>query len=62
VKLKSHARNVTDADLIAFCKENMAHFKVPKYVIFGEIQKTATGKIQKFSLRELARTLSETEK
>ena len=62
VSLKSHAKNVTDADLIAFCKENMAHFKVPKYVIFGEIQKTATGKIHKFLLREVARTLSETEK
>jgi fatty-acyl-CoA synthase len=35
---------------------------VPKYVIFGEIPKTGTGKIQKFLLRELARSLSETGK
>ena len=62
VSLKSNAKNVTESDLIDFCRENMAHFKVPKYVIFGEIPKTGTGKIQKFLLRELARSLSETGK
>jgi fatty-acyl-CoA synthase len=39
-------------DIIAFCKENMAKFKAPKYVEFGGLPKTATGKIQKFKLRE----------
>ena len=42
-----------DADaLISFCKENMARFKAPKSIEFGELPKTATGKIQKFKLRE----------
>lgn len=40
------------ADLIAFCKENLARFKAPKYIEFGPLPKTATGKIQKFKLRE----------
>jgi fatty-acyl-CoA synthase len=39
-------------EIIAFCKENLARFKSPKYVEFCELPKTATGKIQKFVLRE----------
>ena len=39
-------------DIIAFCKEKMAKFKAPKTVEFGQLPKTATGKIQKFKLRE----------
>ncbi|MFW6333501.1 MAG: long-chain-fatty-acid--CoA ligase [Thermodesulfobacteriota bacterium] len=39
-------------EIIAFCKEHLARFKAPKYVEFGELPKTATGKIQKFKLRE----------
>jgi fatty-acyl-CoA synthase len=39
-------------DIIAFCKERMAKFKAPKTVEFGPLPKTATGKIQKFRLRE----------
>jgi fatty-acyl-CoA synthase len=39
-------------DLIAFCRERLAHFKCPKAVEFGELPKTSTGKIQKFRLRE----------
>ena len=42
----------TAEDIIAFCKDNLARFKAPKYVEFGELPKTATGKIQKFKLRE----------
>jgi fatty-acyl-CoA synthase len=42
----------TAAEIIDFCKENLARFKAPKYVEFGELPKTATGKIQKFKLRE----------
>ncbi len=42
----------TEEDIIAFCKEHMARFKAPKMVEFGELPKTATGKIQKFKLRE----------
>ena len=45
----------TEADLIAWCRERMARFKVPKRVVFGPLPKTATGKIQKFALREQAK-------
>ncbi|MGE3873463.1 MAG: AMP-binding protein, partial [Parvibaculaceae bacterium] len=40
--------------VIVFCRENMAHYKVPRTVIFGPLPKTATGKIQKYALRERA--------
>jgi fatty-acyl-CoA synthase len=42
----------SEEDIINFCKENLARFKAPKFVEFGELPKTATGKIQKFKLRE----------
>jgi fatty-acyl-CoA synthase len=45
-------RNPTAEDIIEFCKQNLARFKAPKVVEFGELPKTATGKIQKFKLRE----------
>ena len=48
---------VTAADLIAFCRANMAHFKAPKTIVFGALPKTSTGKIQKFLLREQAKGL-----
>jgi fatty-acyl-CoA synthase len=48
---------MTEAEVIAFCRTNLAGFKTPKSVIFCEIPKTATGKIQKFVLRERARAL-----
>jgi len=50
-------RALAEADLIAFCRQNMAHFKAPRTVVFGELPKTSTGKIQKFLLRERARAL-----
>ena len=43
---------VTEDDLIQFTRDRIAHFKAPKYVEFGELPKTATGKIQKYVLRE----------
>ena len=46
---------MSEADIIAHCRETMAHFKCPTRVIFGELPKTSTGKIQKFVLREAAR-------
>jgi fatty-acyl-CoA synthase len=55
VTLKDDAQ-ATEADIIAFCRENLAHFKVPKTVIFGPLPKTSTGKLQKFKLRESVRT------
>jgi fatty-acyl-CoA synthase len=42
-------------EIIAFCRERLAHFKVPRHVIFGPLPKTSTGKIQKFLLRERAK-------
>ncbi|HEY7031134.1 MAG TPA: acyl--CoA ligase family protein [Thermomicrobiales bacterium] len=42
----------TEAELIAFCREHLAHFKCPAAVAFGDLPKTSTGKVQKFVLRE----------
>jgi fatty-acyl-CoA synthase len=44
-------------EIIAFCRDHMAHFKAPKTVIFGPLPKTSTGKVQKFVLRERAQEL-----
>jgi fatty-acyl-CoA synthase len=43
---------VTGDEIIEFCKERIARFKAPKYVEFGDLPKTATGKVQKYLLRE----------
>ena len=43
---------LSENDLIEFCRENMARFKCPKKIVFGELPKTSTGKIQKFKLRK----------
>jgi fatty-acyl-CoA synthase len=51
VTLKSNAR-LTEEELIAFCRERLARFKVPKAIEFGDLPKTSTGKIQKFRLRD----------
>jgi len=51
VELKDKAQ-ATEADIIAFCREQMPGFKTPKAVMFGVIPKTSTGKIQKFMLRD----------
>ena len=42
--------------IVAHCREHLAGFKVPKRIIFGELPKTSTGKIQKFVLREKAKS------
>ena len=57
VWLKQDAPAVGAAELIAYCREHLAHFKSPKTVIFLELPKTATGKIQKFKLRKEAEAL-----
>ena len=46
---------VSEEDIIGFCRENLAHYKCPRYVKFGELPKTSTGKIQKFKLRDAAK-------
>jgi len=52
VTLKPDAGPVTADDIMAFCRANMAGFKVPRSVMFGPLPKTSTGKIQKFVLRQ----------
>lgn len=47
----------TEAELVEWCRERIAHYKVPRKVVFGAIPTTATGKIQKFVLRETARVV-----
>ncbi|SLN21089.1 Long-chain-fatty-acid--CoA ligase [Falsiruegeria litorea R37] len=56
VELKP-GKEATDDEIIAFCRDHMAHFKAPKTVVFGSLPKTSTGKIQKFVLRDQARAL-----
>ena len=50
--------DVTPADIIAHCKQHLAGFKVPKAIVFCELPKTSTGKIQKFELRKQAGSAS----
>ncbi|WP_267420815.1 AMP-binding protein [Methylobacterium sp. GC_Met_2] len=57
LEVKPGAEPPSDQELIAFCRERMARFKVPKTVLFGPLPKTSTGKIQKFVLRDRAREL-----
>lgn len=57
ITLKAGQEHISEADIISFCRNNLAAFKVPKTVIFTELPKTSTGKIQKFVLRETARAL-----
>ena len=54
VELKT-GRTATEAEIIEHCRTLLARFKCPKAVIFAEIPKTSTGKIQKYRLREMAR-------
>jgi fatty-acyl-CoA synthase len=57
VELKPGAQT-TEAELIAHCQKHLARFKAPKKVIFGDLPKTSTGKIQKYVLREKAKSAS----
>ena len=56
VELKD-SHDVSEADLIAFARTKLAGFKTPKKVVFEELPKTSTGKIQKFQLRERAKSI-----
>jgi fatty-acyl-CoA synthase len=58
VTLKPNAAPVTAADILAFCRTNLAHFKAPRTVVFGPLPKTSTGKIQKYALRERAKEIA----
>jgi fatty-acyl-CoA synthase len=55
VELKPAANAVSDADIVQWCRHHLAHYKVPRRVVFGPLPKTSTGKIQKYVLREHAR-------
>ena len=54
VTLKAES-TATAEEIIAFCREHLAHYKAPRTVLFGPLPKTSTGKIQKFVLRERAK-------
>jgi fatty-acyl-CoA synthase len=53
IELKPGAQ-VTAEEIIQHCRAHLAHFKAPRAVVFGELPKTSTGKIQKFELRKVA--------
>jgi fatty-acyl-CoA synthase len=55
VEKRAGHEQVSAEDLIAWCREHLAHYKCPRHVVFAEIPKTSTGKMQKFKLRELAK-------
>ncbi|MGI9403176.1 MAG: acyl-CoA synthetase [Hyphomicrobium sp.] len=54
VELRPGAAATAD-ELVAWCREELAHYKCPRYIVFAEVPKTSTGKIQKFKLREMAK-------
>jgi fatty-acyl-CoA synthase len=54
VELKPGAE-ATEEEMIAHCRAELAHFKAPRRIVFGELPKTSTGKVQKFVLRERAK-------
>jgi fatty-acyl-CoA synthase len=55
ITLKPGVEEITAEAIIEFCRPRLASFKVPKTVVFGELPKTSTGKIQKFVLRDKAK-------
>jgi fatty-acyl-CoA synthase len=55
VELKPNEQ-ATEDEIIAWCRDQLARYKVPRHVIFGDLPKTSTGKIQKFVLRERAKS------
>lgn len=57
IKLKDNHQDTREADIILFCREHLAGFKLPKTVVFSELPKTSTGKIQKYLLRDWAKAL-----
>ncbi|MDX2313898.1 MAG: acyl-CoA synthetase [Gammaproteobacteria bacterium] len=59
ITLKNDAGDTSVDDIINFCRDNMARFKVPKTVVFGPLPKTSTGKVQKFKLRERVENLDD---
>jgi fatty-acyl-CoA synthase len=56
VELKP-GKKATEAELIDYCRERLARYKCPRHVVFTELPKTSTGKVQKFELRKMAEAL-----
>jgi fatty-acyl-CoA synthase len=56
IELKPGQKATTE-DLVAWCRKNLASYKCPRYVVFAELPRTSTGKIQKFKLREMAKAV-----
>ena len=55
IELKAGVEAPSEADIIAYCRDNLAHYKCPRHIVFGDLPKTSTGKIQKFKLRDSVR-------
>jgi fatty-acyl-CoA synthase len=55
IELKTGHEDTTAETLLEFCRANLARYKVPRYIVFREIPKTSTGKMQKFKLREMTK-------
>jgi fatty-acyl-CoA synthase len=58
VTLKPDAGPVSAEDIVAWCRANLAHYKVPRTIVFGPLPKTSTGKIQKYELRDRAKEIA----
>lgn len=59
VETNSNGEHLDEAAVIAWCRENLASYKLPRKVLFEEVPKTSTGKIQKFVLRERAASFAD---
>ena len=57
LELKADAPQPSESDIIAHCRARLAGFKVPRRIVFARIPRTATGKMQKYLLRQLAAAL-----
>ena len=57
ITLKADHQQVRETEIIAFCRDHLAGFKVPRTVVFTLLPKTSTGKIQKYVLRDMAKAL-----
>jgi 3-(methylthio)propionyl---CoA ligase len=57
ITLKPEATPIAAEDVVAWCREHLAHFKAPRAVVFGPLPKTSTGKTQKYILREQAKAV-----
>jgi fatty-acyl-CoA synthase len=58
VTLKANAEPITEQAIIDWCREKLAHFKVPQHIVFEPLPKTSTGKVQKTVLRHMAQQLA----